>query len=158
MCLGGRRQEGMVNFCPIIGVWQSSHCRLQSCQACSGRCRKKRRPYCTWINFQLKMPFSILYHRGMVAAPVSDACTSLDLAHTIRWLCTFQFLHEKTFLAKFAKIYSPKRTHAQFKKTALMKKLVRIKCQLLTKNGLEIFLAWWQIFFSKTSNLISKYM
>ena len=71
--------------------------------------------YITFIS-KRKIFFSIWYRRGIVVASLSDACTSLDLAHTIRWLCTFHFLHEKTFLAKFAKIYSPKRTHAQFKK------------------------------------------
>ena len=43
MRVGGYLQELIEHFSLIISIWKSGHCRLQSCQACSG-CRHKSRP------------------------------------------------------------------------------------------------------------------
>ena len=74
--------------------------------------------WCFWLHLNNRHSksdvFGSMWRRHTRAA----ACTQLDLAHTIRWFCTFQFCtreREKKFffLANFAKICPPKWSHAQ---------------------------------------------
>ena len=49
LCMCGYTQTWIKHLCLLIGIWQSSHWCLQSCQACYGHCHKQL--WCFFLKF-----------------------------------------------------------------------------------------------------------